>query len=426
MKARLWVPLLGVAVLALLAWGVLPGLLRRQSPGAAVEVAAVVVAPPRVGPIERTLRYSGTLKPKSTITVASKVPGRIEGLLAEEGQLVAKGALLARIEDEAARLQLQQAHAAWQAAQAQYEKARRGVRPEELANARALYDQAEKDLALAEESFRRSEQLYRSGAIAKAQYEQAESSVRGARTQLENAGRTVKMLQEGAGAEEQQMARSQAEAARVGYELSRLQMGYTRVEAPERGVVAKVLQEEGNTVPAGAPILVIVQDDPILAEAALPEQHYGELLRRWEEIEVRVRPAAYPEAEPFAGRVSAVSPTVRPQSRTFTVTAEIDNAQQLLRPGMYAEVELVMERRPAALLVPEVALLDRAGRKVLFVVAGRPEGGGPMAVQREVQPGLSASGEVEILDGLAPGERVVVQGNVFLEDGQPVRVLGSP
>jgi len=439
-KARFWIILAGAAVAGLAAWALLSGSLSRQGTGAAEEPAAVVVASPRVGPIERTFLYSGSLRAQRTITLTARVPGRIERILVEEGQLVGKDEPLLRIEDESVRLQMQQAYAGWQAAQAQYEKARRGVRSEELENARALYETAQKDLETAEESFQRSEKLFASGAIARAQYQEAESALRSARTGLENAGRTLKMLEQGASPEEQEMARSQAQAARASYDLARLQVDYAEIRAPEAGIVARILQDEGNSVGGAVPILVLVQDDPILAEIAVPERHYGELLSRKDHIACRVRPAPYPDAEPFVGTIASVAPTISPSSRTFTVTVEIPNPRALLRPGMYAEVELVMERRDQALLVPETAVLERDGRLVVFVVAGGSQGAQPgkpaeeatgaaeamwVARERSVEAGLRQAGSVEIREGISARDRVIVEGNVFLEAEQRVRIVES-
>jgi HlyD family secretion protein len=376
---------------------------------------------PRSGAIERVLSTSGTLTAGSTITVTSKVAGRIEAIPVQEGQGVARGELLVQIDEQTPRLQLDQAHAAWQAAQAQYEKALKGPRPEELENARALYEKAEKDLAMAEESFTRSEQLYGSGTIPKAQFEQAESTLRAARTELENAGRSLQMLEQGASAEEKRMARAQADAARARYELARLQLENTRIRAPGAAVVARVLQDEGNIVGTSTPILVLVQDERIQVEIELAEKYYGDILSSGGSLESRIFPQAYPGAEAFQGRIFTVAPTINPRSRTFTVTVDIADPRDLLRPGMYAEVELVLQRIPDALLIPASAMLERAGQRVVFVVEG--SGRSAVASARKVVPGLTNAAEVQILSGIDPEDRVIVEGNSFLEEGQSIGVL---
>jgi multidrug efflux pump subunit AcrA (membrane-fusion protein) len=103
------------------------------------------------------------------------------------------------------------------------------------------------------------------------------------------------------------------------------------------------------------------------------------------------------------------------------VTVDIEDHRELLRPGMYAEVELVLERVPDALLIPASALLDRGGETTVFVV--RRAQRAAFATARKVVPGLSTAAEVQIISGLGPEEEVIVEGNAFLEEGQPIGIL---
>jgi RND family efflux transporter MFP subunit len=418
----LFAALIGVA--AVLLWVAVRWIANGQGGGTDADQRATVrVGSPRLGSIERALSTSGTLIAGSTVYVTSKVSGRIEAIDVREGQKVAQGDLLVQIDDRSPRLQLDQAHAAWQAAQAQYEKAMRGARPEELENARALYGKARMDLTTAEESFARSQQLYQSGTIPKAQFEQAESTLRAARTELENAGRSLQMLEEGASQEEKRAARAQAEAARAGYELARLQLDNTRIRAPgpAEAVVAKVLQDEGNIVGTSTALLVLVQDQWIQIEIELAEKYYGEVLGSGESLEARIFPQAYPGMDAFQARLSSVAPTIDPRSRTFTVALDIQDPLDLLRPGMYAEVELILKRIPDALLVPESSVLERDGEQFVFVAEGN--GDNAVASARPVVIGLSNAAEVQILSGIDPQERIIVEGNAFLEEGQSIGIL---
>ena len=422
MKKRWWLFVVLIGVAAVLLWVVVRWITAADKRAAEPEQRVTVrVELPRIGAVERVLSTSGTLTAGSTIHITSKISGRIEAILVQEGQAVAEGELLVQIEEQTPRLQLEQAHAVWQAAQAQYEKALKGPRPEELENARALHEKAEKDLATAEESFTRSEQLYKSGTIPKAQFEQAESTLRTARTELENAGRSLQMLEQGASPEEKRMARAQAEAARASYELARLQLENARIRAPAAAVVASVLQDEGNIVGTSAPILVLVQDDLIQVEIEVAEKYYGEMVRSGKSLEARIFPQAYPGTAAFPGRVLTVAPTINPGSRTFTVTVDITDPQDLLRPGMYAEVELVLQRVADALLIPASAVLERAGERIVFVAEGT--GQTAVASARKVVAGLSGANEVQILSGIGPEDRLIVEGNSFLEDGQSIGVL---
>ena len=204
--------------------------------------------------------------------------------------------------------------------------------------------------------------------------------------------------------------------------LARLRVDFTGIRAPLSGVVAKILVDRGNVVDRGVPILVLVQDDPILVAIHVPEKHYGETFKKMDILEVRVSPDAYPESDPFPGRISTISPTIDPQSRTFELEVKLENPSRLLRPGMYVNAELVMEKYSDALLIPESALLNSEGEYFVFVVR---DNGGPLAVKRAVAPGIINPGTVQIKDGLSEGDLVIAEGNSFLEPGQKVRIIAG-
>ncbi|UCF98580.1 MAG: efflux RND transporter periplasmic adaptor subunit [Spirochaetaceae bacterium] len=422
MKKRWWLVVIVIVIAALVLWLVFQRITASDNGASEAEPRVTVrTAFPRIGTIEGVLSTSGTLTASKTIFITSKLSGRVEAIPVQEGQAVIEGELLVQVEEETPRLQLEQAYGAWQAAQAQYEKALKGARAEELENARALYEKAEKDLITAEESFTRSKQLYDSGTIPKAQFEQAESALRAVRTELENAGRSLRMLEEGASPEEKRMARAQAEAAKASYELARLQLGFTRIRAPASAVVVEVLQDEGNIVGTSTPILVLIQDDRIQVEIEVAEKYYGEILGRDEALQARIYPQAYPGSTAFRGHILTVAPTIDPGSRTFTITLDIEDPQNLLRPGMYAEVDLILERVADALLVPASALLERDGQMIVFVV-DKSEGT-TVAASKTVIPGLAEAAEVQILSGVDPKDEVIVEGNTFLETGQRIDIL---
>ena len=417
MRRRLAAIIALVVLAALIGWSVWSRFGRREAASEPVAVPVVVREPIR-GPISRTLRYAGTLEPRAMVTVLSKVPGRIERILVAEGATVRKGQLLVLMEDDVARLQADQAAAALAAAQAQLEKARRGVRPEELANAQATLAVAEKDLADAEAAAQRAERLYADGAITKAAREDAQAKLRAARTGVENARRSVQMMEQGAGSEEQRMAEAQLASARAQAELAKLNLDNTRITSPIDGQVAKVPIDEGNLAGAATPLAVIVNETAMVVKAAVPERHYADFLAAGERMRAEAVFTALARRGALPARVISVSPTVDPATRTFTVEVEVTDPRSELRSGMYASVAFQVERADDALIVPAAAICTRGGARGAFVVDGN------VARFRALSTGIEDGPSVQVLDGLVGGERVVVDGNAFLEDGQRVSVGG--
>jgi HlyD family secretion protein len=395
--------------------------------------APVVLASAERRDLSLVLTYAGILTPESTITILPKIPGRVERLLPREGSYVKKGELLAVIDDEVVSLQAKQAKAGWEAAQAQADKAKRGVRPQELENAKSSLAQAETDLEAAETVFARMKRLYEGGTVSKTKYEEAENALRSARTQVDNGRRSVSLMEEGASREDQDMASGQAEAMRAQYDLALLQAGYAQVLAPASGRVVKVIAEAGNMVGQTSPLMVIAQDKSMTAQVAVPERHYGKFLTHPGSIPVRVRPIAFRDRPPFEGTVASVAQAVDPQSRSFIVDVSVDNSEGLLRSGMYVDADMSLDKIDKALCVPEAAVLRRSGESVLFIYeeetppAAGGKAAGPAGLGRirrvAAKTGMSAEGWIQILSGVEAGQRVVTEGNAFLEEGQEVRAV---
>ncbi len=130
--------------------------------------------------------------------------------------------------------------------------------------------------------------------------------------------------------------------------------------------------------------------------------------------------------ERFAGTISRISPTVDPQTGTFRARVEVPDATRHLKPGMFARVNIVYERRENALQLPRTAIIDADGEQSVYIVAG------DKAEQRKITTGLANNGWIEVVAGLKGDERVVVVGQAGLKTGTPVKVVddskpaGSP
>ena len=385
-----------------------------------VSAIPVVIGSPEIKTAEELLRYPGTLNSSETVTIVPKMAGRVDRIFVKEGDFVTAGASLIQLEAESASLQAEQALSAWNAADAQLRAAERGVRDAELENAQADLAQAEEDLAAAERNFERSKRLYESGTIAKAAYEETENKLGSARTRLENARRSVQMMEEGAGSEELDMAKANAEAAKAVYDLTKLQLDYSKITSPVDGIVAKILVDQGNMVGPGSALMAIVQDDPIEVCIRVPEKHYASFAAAGGNIRVRVNPIAYPESDPFEGVVTKVAPIIDPASRTFDVCADVKNPAGLLKPGMYVNTEIVMGRVENVLMVPDTAIVLRDDRTVVYKAVGDEP---VVATRVEIESGKKSGGFTAVYGGLTADDTIIILGNAFIENGQIVEVV---
>ena len=327
---------------------------KEEVPAVPVEVAATQRA-------EMAAMYTGTAPVESDrkALVLPKVQGEIRQVLADEGQRVRAGQLLARLDGDKLRL--------------------------EVALNEATMNKLERD-------YNRNLELQQKGLVSA--------------TALDN-------------------LKYELAAAKANWELARLQLSYCDIRSPIDGNVTQRLDvvKVGNTVtPVGGVIesgqsaLFVIEDlDTLMLRVNVPERELAKL--------VVGQPAQLSfDAVPghvFLGTISQISPSVNAETATFSVRIRVTQAEGLLRPGMFARVAIIYERKPNALQIPRTALLDGDGPPKVFVIKDGK------AVERAVKLGLSNGAWIEVTEGLKDGEQVVVVGQGAVKPGAAVRVVNS-
>lgn len=190
----------------------------------------------------------------------------------------------------------------------------------------------------------------------------------------------------------------------------------TVIRAPFSGTVGLRMISPGAYVKAGADVVRLESIGTIKADFRIPELYMSKV-RPNQEVVIRLD--AY-QGEDFRGRVYAVEPVVDERTRTVLMRARVPNKSNKLKPGMFVRVAVTMATRPDAIVVPEQALWPQGQDNFVFrVVDGK-------AVLTKVTIGNRQPGEVEITQGLGPGDTVVTEGQIKLRDGAPVMVMGAP
>jgi membrane fusion protein (multidrug efflux system) len=210
-------------------------------------------------------------------------------------------------------------------------------------------------------------------------------------------------------------AKFDLDALRASYDSARLELSYTEIRAPIDGVVSARHIKVGNTIAQNAPTFRVTNLDPLVAYVHIPEKEFRKLAPD-QSAEVVVDALG---GERFAGTISRISPTVDPKTGTFRARVEVADQSRRLKPGMFARVNIVYERRADALQLPRTAILDADGQQSVYVVdSGK-------AQQRVIRTGLANAGWIEVLDGLTGDERVVTVGQAGLKSGTPVKIVGE-
>ena len=202
--------------------------------------------------------------------------------------------------------------------------------------------------------------------------------------------------------------------ATLGLEEAELNLTYTDLTAPISGVITQRLVEIGDLVRGNQEVFVIADLDPLLVRIFVPERRMYQL-HPGQEATIAVE--ALPEQN-FTGQIRMISPEVDPKSGTVKVTLEV-GANGLLKPGMFATVRIITERRPNTLVVAKKALILETDEDDVFIIA---EG----KVRRAaVELGFVEGDQVEIISGLKEGDIVVTIGHEGLKDGAAVRLAGT-
>jgi len=377
-------------VLALLLTGAaVAGWLWQRS--AALEVEAVMVAAPSSGSGSAAiLQATGYVTARRQATVSAQITGTLTAVLIEEGEHVAAGQVLARLEDSAQKAALRQAAA-------------------QLLAARALLLQFQAQLEQARRDNQRNVDLIDRKLVSQQALETTQTQVATLEAQVES-------------------QRKQVDLAQAAFEGTQVQLDYTTVRAPFAGVIVAKAAQPGEIVsPISAGggftrtgVGTIVDMDSLEIEVDVNEAYIN-----------RVQPGqkaqavldAYPDWT-IPAHVIAIIPTADRSKATVKVRIAIEQKDPRILPDMGVRVSFLEQavgaptpaaasRLPAGMLVPASAIVERAGSSVVFVIDGSH------ARARQVGPG-QAFGDLRLAEGLAPGMRVVRSPPPALEDGAAI------
>ena len=327
----------------------------------------VAVFEARYQSISETIVHTGLIEAWRHANILPDIGGKIAGIYAEEGTRVRKGQVLAELDTRAASLQLDQAKAAMAVAEANYKDAMRNKeRMERLSGENAVSEQQFEKITLAFEA-------------ADAQKQQAQAAVN----------------------------------------LLKHQLDISRMTAPFAGVVASRNAEVGDMInpmmggfSSTSGVFTLMDYSRIKINISVSQQ---DIVRIGKGQKAFITVSAYP-GRVFEGIVSVVNVSADPITRKFDVQVRVDNPELLLRPNTFGEVKILVNTKDSALVIPQKAVLDNS---YVFIVDENST-----ARKKEVTLGLQETDMVEILSGLNEGDRVVMEGNFGLDEGNVLEVSG--
>jgi RND family efflux transporter MFP subunit len=367
--------------------------------------------------------FPGKVEASRKVELAFRVPGEIVELPVKEGvKKVARGDLIAKIRPDDFKARLKTVLGDLDKARANLKALQAGERPEERLRRETQVRSARAKLANARTEYERNQRLLPSNAVSRAEYERSETALRVAEEDYQAA---VQSLEKASVAREEDILAKQAAIRGLEGRVveAQIQVDDCTLLAPFDGVIARRFVELNQTVQAHEPI-VRLQDDEIEIAVDVPETVMAADISRADILELLAEFSAAPGVQ-FPVRIQEIAKTADPVTQTFRVRVAMKaRADIRLLPGMTATATLKYRRARVLgnrILVPASAVSqDGTGKQVAWVVG--PE---DKVSPRAVKLGEATGDLIEVVDGLAPGDRIAVAGVTFLRDGMKVRDLGD-
>lgn len=382
----------------------------------AESAVSVQVVPVKKATIEQTVKSEAILFPLAQSAIVPKISAPVKAFYVKRGDKVRAGQLLARLESRDLAAAAQDSKGAYDQAQAAYAIATASTLPEEIQKAQGDTKAAKEAFEAEQKLYDSRQDLYKQGALPRKDLDQAGVTLIQARNQYELAQRHLDALMAVSKQQELRAAAGQLESAKGKYLGADAQLGYSEIRSPIHGIVTDRPLYPGEMAAVGTPLLTVMDTSSVIARAHIPQEQAA-LLKVGDKASITV-PG---EEDPIEGKVTVVSPALDANSTTVEVWVQATNPKGRLRPGTSVQVSMLSRTIPNSVVIPSAAVLTAPDGGNYVMLAGSDN----RAHQKTVKTGVRQGDEVQILDGVAEGDRVVASGAYGLPDNTKIRAEGA-
>ncbi|MDJ0596576.1 MAG: efflux RND transporter periplasmic adaptor subunit [Pleurocapsa sp. MO_226.B13] len=389
---------------------------------------AVTVTEVTTTDINSNLAASGTVTAYEQTPVMSQAAGlQITEILADRGDFVNRGQVLARLNNRALTAQKKEAEAAVAQAEARLDELQAGSRAEEIAQAQARVAdaetavvKAESDLELIQTRVERNRSLWAEGAITRDSFDEvlnqervAQSDLAGAKAKLREAQQALSQLK--AGSRPQTIAQAQAELAQAQGRLQVIeaQLADTVITAPSSGIIASREARVGQIASVSETLFTIIQDGRLELRLKIPETQISQIEPGQK---VQISSNANRNLN-LTGEVREIDPLIDDSSRQALVKVDLPSSTNL-KPGMFLQAAIDTATNQGQ-TVPIEALLPQSGNMAIAFVV---QNDNTVKAQRVTMGEILSAQRVEVIEGLESGDRIVLKGAAYLKDGDRIEI----
>jgi len=387
-----------------------------KEPEAPEPAVPVQVSEVRQDSIDRIVSASAILYPVDQAAVMPKISAPVKIFHVKRGDHVAKDQLLAVLENRDLQAAVGDSQGAYRQAQSAYRTTTSATVPEDTNKAQQEMQAAKQAMQAAQKVYESRKQLLEEGALARRLVDEANVAYVQASSQYEIALKHLQATESISRIEQVKGAQAQVESAKSRYEGAEAQLSYSQIRSPIAGIVADRPLYAGEMASAGTPLVTVMNISRVIARANIPVGQAAS---------VKVGdPASISQTDALlqaSGKVTVVSPAVDPNSTTVEIWVEAENPGERLKPGATVRVDIHAETVKDAIVIPTAALLPSAEGGVQVLVVGADS----KAHEKKVDVGIREPDKVQILKGVAVGEKVITVGGVGLEDGAKVTLKAA-
>lgn len=373
----------------------------------------VHIFPAVLKPLTYSLNTTGDIAPLLQVDLYPKVSGYLERIDVHLGDSVRQGQVVAQIDRADFLQKVKEAEAKLAHAKAQLSEIEAGTRSEELRQAEEAVRQAQSRFDNAKLQRERIDALFKREVISRKEADLAEMEYTVSEAQLAASQQHLKMLREGARQEVREASQAKMKEMEAILAQERIRLQNTSITAPFHGEIVRKYVDAGALLSPSTPLVTLVHTETLkivanVLERDIPLMKIG--------MKAKIRTEAYPD-KIFEGKVARLNTALELATRTLQAEIYIPNPGRLLKPGMFAKLEVVLSEKPQTLVIPRHAVVEERGTKSVFIVKGS------QALRKSIVTGYEQDQLIEVLEGLSEGDQVVVRGQEMLKDRSTVRVI---
>lgn len=382
------------------------------------KLPAVQVIKPEFKVYRTELTLSGVTDSPGAVQTSFLVSGKIQKMNFEEGDVVKKGQVLARIDPDMYEKQVENAKSRVNLAVANLKNLEAGARPEDKSMAKSAMLQAKTQLEQARRDFERYKNVYREDAISRQQFEQARDRYQLAKQQYESAKQQYKKVISGATVENINVYRANVRVAQKAVEQAQLQLTYTVLHSPIDGVISRKLAEEGVVVNAGTPIYEIREINSMDLVINVPSVHI-------DEISIGKQAEVYfsgNKDEKIKATVRQIQPVSDPSTRSYQVKLKMaESPHKKWYSGTIGKAVFEIDRGVKGAFIPLSSLMkDQEENFYVYTVDKNNK-----VNKVKVKVGKVKDQQAMIQADLKDSDRIVISGQEYINDGDKVRIVDA-